>query len=99
MLLWFAVVAKALIEISMLFIVGRFLLGLLAGDKKHDNFFYQMLDIAAKPVLWLTRFISPRLIVDQHIPLAAASLLLIGWAFVTKIKIDECLRVGVAACQ
>lgn len=99
MLLWFAVVAKALIELSLLFIVGRFVLGLFAGQKRDTNVFYQLLDVAAKPALWLTRKISPKLIVDQHIPLAAGSLLLLAWVFVTKLKIEECLAVGVAACQ
>ncbi len=99
MLLWFAVVAKALIELSLLFIVGRFVLGLFAGQKRDSNIFYQMLDIAARPALWLTRKISPKLIVDQHIPLAAGSLLLIGWMLVTKLKIEECIKVGVATCQ
>lgn len=99
MLLWFAVVAKALIEISLLFIVGRFILGLFAGEKRSSNFFYQMLDIAARPALWITRLISPKLIVDQHLPLAATSLLLIAWMLVTKLKIEECIKVGVAACQ
>jgi hypothetical protein len=99
MLLWFAVVAKALIELSLLFIVGRFILGLFAGQKRDTNVFYQLLDVASKPALWLTRKISPKLIVDQHIPLAAGSLLLIGWMLVTKLKIEECIKVGVAACQ
>lgn len=99
MLLWFAVVAKALIELSLLFIVGRFVLGLFAGQKRDSNFFYQLLDMAAKPALWLTRKISPKFIVDQHIPLATCSLLLIGWMLATKLKIEECIKVGVAACQ
>src|SRR3990167_10817510 len=49
------VILKSLIELSLMFIVGRFLLGLLAGAKRHTNVFWQMLDVAAKPCLWLTR--------------------------------------------
>ncbi len=93
------VIAKSLIELSLLFIVGRFLLGLLAGAKRNTNIFWQMLDIAAKPALWITRRVSPKLILDQHIPLAAASWLLIAWVLVVKLKIDLCLQTGVAACQ
>ena len=93
------IIAKSLIELSLLFIVGRFLLGLLAGAKRNTNIFWQLLDIAAKPALWLTRRVSPKLILDQHIPLAAASLLLIAWVLVAKLKIDLCLQMGVAACQ
>lgn len=92
------VILKSLIELSLMFIVGRFLLGLLAGAKRQTNVFWQLLDVAAKPALWLTRRISPKLILDQHIPLAAASWLLIAWVLVVMAKVDMCLQAGGAAC-
>lgn len=93
------VIAKSLIELSLMFIVGRFLLGLLAGAKRQTNVFWQLLDVASKPVLWLTRRVSPKLILDQHIPLAAVSWLIVAWVLVVKAKIDLCLQLGVTACQ
>ena len=93
------VIAKGLIELSLMFIVARFILGLLAGAKRSTNVFWQLLDIAARPALWITRRVSPKLILDKHIPLAAASWLLIAWVVVVKIKIDLCFQAGVAACQ
>jgi hypothetical protein len=93
------VILKSLIELSLMFIVGRFLLGLLAGAKRQTNVFWQLLDVAAKPALWLTRRISPKLILDQHIPLAAASWLIIAWVLVVMAKVDLCLQAGGAACQ
>lgn len=93
------VIAKSLIELSLMFIVARFILGLLAGARRNTNMFWQLLDIAARPALWITRRVSPKLILDKHIPLAAASWLLIAWVVVVKIKIDLCFQAGVAACQ
>lgn len=93
------VILKSLIELSLMFIVARFILGLLAGAKKTVNIFWQLLDVAAKPALWLTRKVSPKLILDQHIPFAAASWLVIAWVFVVKAKIDMCVNLGVATCQ
>lgn len=93
------VIAKSLIELSLMFIVARFILGLLAGAKRSTNVFWQLLDIAARPALWITRRVSPKLILDQHIPLAAASWLLIAWVVMVKLKIDLCFQMGVAACQ
>ncbi len=93
------IVIKSLAELSLMFIVARFLLGLLAGAKRNTNVFWQLLDIAAKPALWITRRMSPKLILDQHIPLAAASWLLIVWVLVVKMKIDLCLAAGALACQ
>ena len=82
-----------------MFIIGRFVLGLLAGAKRHTNVFWQMLDVAAKPSLWFTRKLSPKLILDQHIPLAASSWLLMAWLLVVNVKVDMCLDLGAAACQ
>jgi len=93
------VILKSLIELSLMFIVGRFILGLLAGTKKSTNIFWQLLDIAAKPALYITRKLSPKLILDQHIPLAAASWLVIAWVFVVKQKIELCLQAGASLCQ
>lgn len=93
------VILKSLIELSMMFVVGRFLLGLLAGAKRQTNVFWQLLDVASKPALWVTRRVSPKLILDQHIPLAAVSWLLIAWVLVVMAKIDICLQLGAAACQ
>jgi hypothetical protein len=93
------VIAKSLIELSLMFIVGRFLLGLLAGDKRDQNVFWQLLDVASKPALWITRKISPKLILDQHIPLATSSWLIIAWVLMVQLKIDMCLELGVTTCQ
>ncbi len=93
------VIAKSLIELSLMFIVVRFLLGLLAGSNRDNNVFWQLLDVASKPALWITRKLSPKLILDQHIPLATSSWLIIAWVFVVQLKIDICLEMGAAACQ
>ena len=93
------VILKSLIELSLMFILGRFLLGLMAGAKRQTNIFWQMLDIAAKPALWLTRAVSPKLILDQHIPLAAASWLLVAWVLTIKTKVDLCIEATGGLCQ
>lgn len=93
------VIAKSLIELSLMFIVGRFLLGMLAGPNRDSNVFWQLLDVASKPALWVTRRLSPRLILDQHIPLATSSWLIIAWVVVVQMKIEMCLELGIATCQ
>ena len=90
------VILKSLIELSLMFIVGRFLLGLLAGAKRQTNVFWQLLDVASKPSLWITRKLSPKLILDQHIPLATASWLLVAWVLMVKLL---CMQLGAASCQ
>ncbi len=92
-------VLKSLTELSLLFISGRFLLGWLAGAKRQGIIFWQLLDIASKPALWLTRRISPKRVLDRHVPLAAASWLLMLWVLLVLVKIDFCLHIGIQFCQ
>lgn len=98
-MLLLVVIAKSLIELSFMFLAGRFLLGLLAGVKRQTNAMWQLLDVAAKPSLWITRKLSPKIILDQHIPLATASWLLIAWVFVVKLKVDMCVSAATSICQ
>lgn len=93
------VILKSLFELSLMVIAGRFLLGLLVGANRQSNFCWQVLDTAARPALWLTRWISPKVVLDRHVPLAASSWLLIAWLLLVKTKIDLCLAVAVAACR
>ena len=98
-MLLFLVILKSLAELALMFIAARFILGLLAGKKKQTNVFWQLLDVAARPALWLTRALSPKAILDQHIPLATVSWLLLAWVLLTQAKIDMCLQLGPGACQ
>lgn len=90
---------KLIAEIALLAMLGQWLLGLLAGAKRDSNFFYQMLSILTRPFTRLTRLLSPRVVLDRHIPLAAFLLLLSVWLVVTVVKINLCLQIGVAQCQ
>lgn len=98
-MLLLVVILKGAVELSLMFIVGRALLGLLAGAGRQRNVFWQILDIAARPALWLTRRLSPKLVLDRHVPLAAASWLLVAWVLLVSLKVERCLALGPAACR
>lgn len=70
---------RALVEIAGCFLLGQGLLYVLAGRKRNDNFVYQLFSILTRPVLKITRAITPRLVRDDHIPYAAFLLLLWIW--------------------
>ena len=92
-------ILKLLAEIALMALLGRWLLGLLAGQQRERNVFYQLLGIVTAPVQRLTRWISPRQVLDRHIPLAAAALLLSTWVIVTLLKIQTCVQIGVQQCR
>lgn len=90
---------KLIAEIALLALAGQWLLGLLAGAKRDKNPFYQVLQILGKPFVSVARLITPRFVLDRHMPLVAFLLLAFVWIGMTILKIQACLRVGVELCK
>ena len=90
---------KLVAEIALLALAGRWLLGLLAGSRRDTNVFYKILDVLAQPFVKGARIITPRFVIDRHVPLAAFGLLAVVWLFVTLMKVQLCLQIGVQQCQ
>lgn len=89
---------KAVVEIALLAGVGRFILGLLAGQKKEQNPFWQMLDIMVRPLHRVVRVITPAAVLDSHIPVATNTLLITSWLFLTLMKIEMCVKSAPGVC-
>jgi len=83
-------ILKALAELAGMFMLGQGLLYLLAGAKREQNLFYQLLRVLTGPVMKFARLITPKAVVDRHIPLVAFLLLFWVWAFLTFAKIQIC---------
>jgi len=98
-MLTLAVTVKLIAEIALMALLGRWLLGLLAGAKRDKNIFYQILEILVRPFVAMARLVSPRFIVERHLPLVAFFLLLFVWLGATILKIQICLRIGVELCK
>lgn len=76
---FFLVIIKAVIEIAGMALLAQFVLGLLAWGRRQENFVYRLFEIVTRPFTRLTRLVTPRFILDQHIPLATFFLLLFVW--------------------
>jgi hypothetical protein len=84
-------VFRALVEVAGMFLLGQGLLYLLAGARRESNMIYQLFQIVTRPVIRVVRLITPRLIVDRHIPVVAFFLLFWLWivlAYVRRIICD-----------
>ena len=97
MLTWILAI-KAVVEVAALAVLGRSLLGLLVGARRDNNLAYQVLSVVARPALRLARLLSPRIVIDRHLPLVALLLLGFAWIAVTGWKIAHCRAIGVATC-
>jgi hypothetical protein len=94
-----ASIIKLIAEIALLALLGQWLLGLLAGAKKEQNLFYQVLQIMTRPFVATARRLTPRLVLDRHVPLVAFFLLFFVWLGATIYKIQTCIRIGVELCK
>lgn len=90
---------KLISEIALLSLLGQWILGLLAGQKREQNLFYQVLQVLTRPFVRATRFITPRFVLERHLPLVAFLLLGFVWIAATVAKINHCLTIGVHLCQ
>lgn len=90
---------KLIAEIALLALLGQWILGLLAGAKRDKNFFYQILQILGRPFVYVARLVSPKFVVERHVPLVAFFMLLFVWLGATILKIQTCLQIGVELCK
>jgi hypothetical protein len=92
-------ILKLLAEIAILCLIGQGVLALLAGQKRDQNLFYQLFQVLTRPLLTGARWVSPKVILDRHLPLVAFFLLFFVWLVATIAKIDMCVRMGVHLCK
>ena len=90
---------KLVAEVALLALLGQWVLGLLAGRRRQENLFYQLLQVVTNPIVKAVRLVTPRFVLDRHIPIAAFLLLTIVWLAATVAKINICLQIGVQACR
>lgn len=93
------ILVKLILEIALMALFGRWVLGLLAGARKDKNLFWQILDIMCRPFIVVARLISPRQVIDRHVPLVAFLLLGFAWFGVTILKVQTCVQIGVHLCR
>ena len=81
------VILKALTEVAGVALIGQGVLWVLAGAKRDQNLVYGIFKTLTSPVTKATRWITPRVILDQHIGLVAFFLLIVLWLGLTAMKI------------
>ncbi len=98
-MLLFISAIKLITEIALLALFGQWVLGLLAGQRKDQNIFYKILQQIGQPFVKVVRFVTPKLVLERHLPLVAFLILGFVWVGVTLAKVNHCLKIGVALCQ
>lgn len=73
-------VAKALVEFAGLLLLGQALVFLLSFGRHEANPIYRFLRFMTRPVVLPARYITPKFVLDQHVP--AVSFFLLFWLWV-----------------
>lgn len=91
---------KLIAEIALCALAGRWLLGLLAGAKREQNLFYQLLTMMTRPFTAAFRAVTPKVVIDRHIPLLTFVGLGWIWVFALLQKVELCRgSIGQGLCQ
>lgn len=91
------VILKALTEVAGVAMIGQGVLWVLAGAKRDQNLVYGIFKTLTLPVMKATRWITPRVVLDQHIGLVAFFLLIVLWLGLTILKIRIVLENAATA--
>ena len=98
-MLIFVSIVKLVAEIALLALLGQGVLALLAGAKRDQNLFYQLLQVMTRPFIAAARYITPKVVLDRHVPIVAFFLLFFVWVAATMTKISICVQIGVEQCR
>ena len=98
LVLLFVSSVKLIAEIALMAFAGQWLLGLLAGQRRDTNLFYRLLKVLTDPFVKGARWITPRIVLERHLPLVAFLVLAFVWLIATTARISLCLETGVNLC-
>jgi hypothetical protein len=89
-------IARALVEVAGLALLGQGILAVLAGKYRDQNVFYKLFQIVTGPVVRFVRWVTPRKIVDAHIPFVTFFILAWLWIGLAMAKRILCSAQGLA---
>lgn len=87
-------ILRVLVEVAGYSLIGQGILAVLAGGGREQNIFYRILKTITSPVIRATRAITPRFVIDAHIPFLAFFLLFWIWVALAILKRYVCLSNG-----
>ena len=78
--------ARVLLEVAGYCIIAQGILFVLTGKSRERNFVYRLFQVLTRPAYKITRAITPKVILDQHIPWLAFFLIFWLWILLQFMK-------------
>ena len=91
------VIMKALTEVAGVAMFGQGVLYVISGAKRDQNAVYGIFKTLTLPVMKVTRWITPRFVLDGHLGMVAFFFLTVLWLGLTVMKIKIVLENTPAA--
>ena len=88
-------IVRALVEVAGFALLGQGILYVLAGASREQNIIYKFFQILTRPVVRVVRWITPRVIIDRHVPMVSFFLIFWIWIFLNVLKRTLCEGAGV----
>lgn len=88
-------ILRALVEVAGFALLGQGLMAVLAGASRERNVIYKLFVIIASPVTRLVRAVTPKVIIDKHIPFVSFFLLFWLWILLAYVRRLVCDMNGV----
>ncbi len=99
-MLSFLNIAQVVLYIALLALLGQGVLYMLAGPKREQNFFYQLLQIVSNPFTRLVRKLTPRQVSDERVPIVTFFLLLlVSFVVFAERGYLMCEQLGYTDCR
>jgi uncharacterized protein YggT (Ycf19 family) len=83
-------IAQTLVLVAGLALLAQFLVGIFSWRRRSENIVYRLFQVIASPVVKLVRWVTPKVVLDRHIPLAAFMLLLFAYFWLGFEHRDSC---------
>ncbi|MBK8522868.1 MAG: hypothetical protein IPL58_01280 [Betaproteobacteria bacterium] len=87
---------RSLVEVAGLFLLGQGILTLIVGARREKNVIYQLFQLLTRPVIRIARAITPRVVIDRHLPFVTFFLLFWLWIALAYARQSVCLASQLA---
>lgn len=84
-------VLRVVVEVAGYTLLGQGVLAIFAGKSREQNIVYRLMQTVTGPAVKAVRFITPRFIIDKHIPLVTFFILFWLWIGLAVAKRYVCV--------
>jgi hypothetical protein len=93
-------VVQQIVMIALLALVAQFLVGIFAWGRREANPVYRFFRLVASPFVKGMRYITPKFVPDQHVPVAAFCLLAVVFLWLGLEQRSVCMNdLNASGCE